>query len=261
MAKYNVKITNYGYKEKITIYDKGILYGTKSISANRSRQKYEDMSEAKKERSDKRRISYYRKQIYTLTEIAQMNPDLNVFITLTFKENITSYDIAVSKWQSFLKRLRNYYSEPLKYICVWEYQKKRSKKEGIKNGGIFHFHCLMNIGFIDNNILGKIWGNGFVNIQKITNKCVRRKCISYTTKYCLKGIIEYIDKHENTRRKRFFFTSNNLLKPTCILLEKDMNIEDVIFENLENMITDGSYEVKNYLDIIINIASYVVYSK
>ena len=166
MDSYKTKIVNYGYKEKVIIYDNPITIG-ESINTDIERQKYQDMDSEKQKLSDQRRIRYYKKAVKELIEIAMMNDDLNVVITLTFAQNVTSYSIALAKWQSFLKRLRHLYNKPLKYICVWEYQKQRSENLGITNGGIFHFHCLMNIGFIEHQKLEKLWGNGFVWIDSL----------------------------------------------------------------------------------------------
>lgn len=140
------------------------------------------MDTAKQQLSDKRRVRYYKKAVSDLVEIAMMNNDLNTVITLTFKENVTSYDMALVEWQLFLKRLRHLYHFPLKYICVWEYQRKRGENLGIKNGGVFHFHCLMNIGFIEHKKLETIWNNGFVWIDKLSSDEQRRNAILYTTK-------------------------------------------------------------------------------
>lgn len=134
MGFYQSKVIDYGYKEKVIVYDNKIVTG-ESIDTDTERQKYQDMDSAKKQISDQRRIRYYKKAVRNLIKIAMMNSDLNVAITLTFSKPITSYDMALAEWQLFLKRLRHLYTIPLKYICVWEFQKQRSASLGITNGG------------------------------------------------------------------------------------------------------------------------------
>jgi hypothetical protein len=180
---------------------------------------------------------------------------------LTFREPITSYDIALTAWQQFLKRLRHLYENPLKYLCVWEYQKQRSVKLNIENGGIFHFHCLMNIGYIEHSKLEKIWGKGFVWIDHLSSEHKKQNAILYTTKYCVKEIVSRIENKEDIRGQRFFFTSNNLLKPKVFTMQESANLENLIIKNLENMISDGQYSMCNECGIPVNAISYIEYKK
>jgi len=212
------------------------------------------MSDLKKQKSDERRIRYYKKKVMELKEIALMNDDLNAVITLTFRDSVKSYDCALAHWQLFLKRLRHLCKEPLKYICVWEYQKQRSKNEGIKEGGIFHFHALMNIGYFEHGKLEKLWGNGFVWIESLKD-FNRQSAIDYTLKYITKEVAE----NAKDRGKRYIFTSNNLLKPVETLIFDSVAKEDVIFEHLENIIRDGEYRIKNADGKTINIVDFVEY--
>lgn len=256
MGTYKAKRTNYGYKEKVSIYNKAVEYGEDASCCGAShRQRYIDMCISEQQKSDDRRIRYYRKKVAELTEIALMNTDLNTVITLTFRDSVTSYDYALAKWQLFLKRLRHLYKEPLKYICVWEYQKQRSQNEGITQGGIFHFHCLMNIGFIEHSTLEKLWGNGFVWVDSLKNGIKRLSAISYTMKYIIKEVIENADD----RGKRYIFTSNNLLKPRITLISDSITKEDIIFEHLEDIIRDGEYELQDSEGKVINHVDYVEY--
>lgn len=260
MKTYTTKLTDYGYKERVTIYEKEISYDEPNETAD-FRQRYEEMTEEKKAESDKRRIRYYKKAVAELIEIALMNKDLNVAITLTFEEPITSYDMALAEWQLFLKRLRHVVKVPLKYICVWEYQQNRSKRLGIETGGVFHFHCIMNIGFVEHSVLEKTWGQGYVWIDKLSSDSKRENAIRYTTKYCVKEIVARIENNEDIRGQRFFFTSNNLSRPTTTILDKRLHLEDVIFEHLEDIIKDVSYDVKDEYGLLMNHIEYVEYRK
>lgn len=260
MGTYKTKIVNYGYKEKVIVYDNPIIIG-ESINTDIERQKYQDMDTDKQKLSDQRRIRYYKKAVRNLIEIAMMNDDLNVVITLTFEKPVTSYSIALAEWQLFLKRLRHLCDKPLKYICVWEYQKQRSENLGITNGGVFHFHCLMNIGFIEHKKLEKLWGNGYVWIDSLSTDAKRHNAILYTTKYCIKEIVSRIENKEDIRGQRFFFTSNNLLKPSVKKISEALDLEEIIFCQMENMICDGEYYITNDDGLPVNKINYIEYKK
>lgn len=60
--------------------------------------------------------------------------DTSVFVTLTFKENLTDYDSAVKAFKGFTKQLRRKV-ENLRYIVTVELQQR----------GAIHFHMLVNM--------------------------------------------------------------------------------------------------------------------
>jgi len=244
---YATKITDYGYKKRVSVYANEIET-QKNISKGTERKKYMEMSEKEKKHSDKRRERYYKKAVYDLIELAVMN-EFECMVTLTFKEKITDYDIALQEWKKFLKRLRHKVND-LKYICVWEYQKER--------GNVFHFHCLFNF-LMEHEQLTKIWGNGFIWISKLKTRSDNLQQIRYMTKYLVK---EMIANQENQKRGiRFFFTSNNLIKPTIQTLQEKIDLDTIIFENMENIISDGSYYLKDYNNNMINRCDYVEFQK
>lgn len=255
MGFYRTKVINYGLKEKVLLFDNPVAYGN-SCKTTITREKYKDMSALKQKEADNRRICYYKKKVIDFIDIALMNTDLNMAFTLTFKHSITSYDCAVARWQLFLKRLRHQYPD-LKYICVWEYQKQRSQTECIENGGIFHFHCLMNIGYIKHNTLEKIWKYGYVWIDYLGNENQRMQGVKYMMKYITKEVIE----NTSDKGKRYIFTSNNLLKPQVTLLSDSYQKEDIIFKHMENVIKDGEYNLHNSIGKIINHVDYIEFKK
>lgn len=240
---YTHKKIDYGYKAAMYFYENPV----RSCKASKYRTKYESMNEFQKRDSDLRRKAYYKSKTYELLEISLMNQDLKTFITLTFAENITNYDFALAKWQSFLKRFRKKVKKELKYICVWERQKR----------GAIHFHFLTNIDYIAFDDLDRTWGNGFVFINSVSKKKERKKVINYLLKYMTKEIMSKTD----TRGMRFFFTSNNLKKPKISKYNSLIIPEDVIFENLESIIKDDVYHIRNHEGRVINQVQKVVYKK
>lgn len=240
---YTSKIINYGYKKRVSVYA-GEIETQKNTSSG-IRKQYQSMTDKEKEISNQRRERYYKRVVHELIEIAAMN-EFKTMVTLTFKENVTNYEVALKEWNLFLRRLRRKVDSELKYICVWEYQQQR--------GNVFHFHCLLNLK-VEHAELERLWGNGFVWISAIKNKQDTLKEIKYMTKYLGK---EIVSNQENSRRRmRFFFTSNNLNKPTVQKVQEKINLDNIIFENLEKIISDGSYYIKDQNNNVINRCDYV----
>lgn len=251
MDEYNCKVVDFGYKKTFFKYAKTIDMGYETY-ANTKRTRYADMTDREQKKSDDRRLKYYRRMVRETIEISMMNDDLDNFITLTFANPVTSYDIAVEEWKLFLKRLRYYYPDrEIRYICVWELQKNR--------GDVYHFHVLTNLGYIEHSLLEKIWKKGYVFIRQLGSQEDRKRSILYCTKYLVKEITEQLENEKDTRGMRFIFTSNNLLRPISEKLKTDKQVEDVIFEHMEDIIRDGSFDMQTDRGKIINHVSFVEY--
>lgn len=210
------------------------------------RKRYKEMSGKEKTNSDERRIKYYKKISSELIEVALMNP-FKVMVTLTFREDVQTYKIAINRWRNFMRRMKWKYGE-VSYICVWE----RTKKNRI------HFHALLDLD-IEFKVLSDLWGYGYVWVSKINNGEGKFKSILYMTKYMVKSIQERMQSGESVRGERFFFCSKNLDKPKIEKLEERLSIQDLIFENMENIIRDGVYEIKDINGKVINKTEFVEY--
>lgn len=167
-------------------------------------------------------INRYRSNIRAkrrIQELIDINFSNNFcFMTLTFKENMMSIEIANRTFSNFTKRLKRYlnktYSKQYiyKYICVLETQKR----------GALHFHIVCNLPFgIKFNDIIQIWNNtiinnkdinikgGSVHIKFSTESNPNTEKISvYLGKYLLKKDINPI-----FLGKKIYFTSKNLKKP------------------------------------------------
>lgn len=120
-----------------------------------------------------------------------------VFVTMTFRENVQDYDIAVKAFKGFTKRLRRKL-EDVRYIATLEIQKR----------GAFHFHVLINapdIQFGLDNIV-PLWQNGIVDIGPVTNI---KKAVLYMTKDFIKQ-----NRSHPLFSKRCYFVSQGLTQ--CI---------------------------------------------
>ena len=246
---YTQKITRWKHRTDVMIYHYPIFTkedqkeNEPEVEEKCHRRKYEEMSEAEKLESDRRRKGYYQKKVQYLQDMCQHN-DLDTFITLTFKEEIKEYTDAKRYWSLGLKRLKYELKKPIKYVAVHELQKKR--------GNVFHFHMMTDIGFFSYERLREIWKYGGVYIEKIDLKRDDgRKQIGYIFKYIMKDVLdEEIVKRRSSRRK--IYSSRNLAKPKISLQLSDESAEDVIFENMENVIETDTYDMKNFQGIKIN---------
>lgn len=241
--RYNKKVVEWKHKQDIKLYKWEIGSDVvedetlEQISrSSKSRTSYNDMTAKAKEISNRRRKSYYKNRIFFLADLAIHN-ELNTFITLTFKEPIMDYLEARHEWDLFIKRLKYRVGKDLKYIAVHELQKKR--------GGVYHFHVLTNLGFFPHNELEKIWGKGFVYIESLNRDLNTDKIrqIMYSFKYICKEVIDENTGERNTARK--IYTSRNLVKPIVRKEYSTENMEDIIFKNMEHVISTNTYEIRD----------------
>ena len=143
------------------------------------------------------------------------------FITFTFAENITDFEIANKKWTDFirewnrLRKLKNL--AKLKYLTVIEFQDGTHKYidcNGLENfgtgRGAIHFHCIFfNIEFVPVLWLHDLWGNGTIQMNKI--KGIDNIGV-YVTSYLNKQNID-----ERLNGKKVYQCSRGLIKPTEII--------------------------------------------
>lgn len=119
------------------------------------------------------------------------------FITLTFKENITSHSVANKEFDKFIKRLRRAYGKEFSYIAVIEYQKR----------GAIHYHCIFfNLPYIHYSKFNEIWGQGFTDMQSLESI---GNVGFYITK-CLDYMMEDMDKKQEGQK--FYLASRNIKK-------------------------------------------------
>lgn len=154
--------------------------------------------------------------------IINANPHLNKFLTLTFSDNITNLSMAWYEFEKFVKRLKTKYKH-FKSVNVIEFQKR----------GAVHFHLLCNLPFIKLDELSKIWGHGFIKINRIDDV---DNVGAYVTKYMTKDNID-----ERLAGRKCYSMSRNLKSPKCYTTEKEI---DDILENVEDVTRVWSTEYK-----------------
>ena len=149
------------------------------------------------------------------------NSKNQLFITLTYKENMTDEKQLYKDFDLFYKRLKYKLKEhKLEYIAVAEPQGR----------GAWHFHIMLKSTnqanlYIDNKILEKIWGNGYTDAQRLKSDDVGSYYVSYFT-----DLLEE-DKKGNKKRVKgsrlsmypkgfkFYRTSRGIEKPKEIKIK------------------------------------------
>jgi len=85
-----------------------------------------------------------------------------LFITLTYADNMQDTEKLYKDYEKFVKRLKYYQKADIDYICLIEPQSR----------GAWHIHMLMKYkdnrkAYIANETLSKLWGNGFVSVKSL----------------------------------------------------------------------------------------------
>lgn len=105
------------------------------------------------------------------------NSTNQLFLTLTYKENMTDEKQLYNDFDAFYKRLKRKLKEhKLEYITVAEPQGR----------GAWHFHIMLKSTnqvnlYIDNKILEQVWGHGYTDAQRLKSDDVGSYYVSYFT--------------------------------------------------------------------------------
>ena len=109
-----------------------------------------------------------REQLLHLADV-NFEAATSVFVTLTFKENMTDYEKAMKEFKGFTKQLRRKV-ENLRYIATLELQRR----------GAIHFHLLVNMELqMGLDMVLPCWHNGIVDVQPVAEV---KETICYMTK-------------------------------------------------------------------------------
>lgn len=186
-------------------YEKPVFKGYKS---NGGRDKEADEEGKEKNRKDSlRRARQEVRRIVNANVGAYGEQFTAKFLTLTFGDNVTDLDQAHYEFKKFIQRM-NYLvfgmkSGNLKYTAVVEFQER----------GAVHYHVIIyNIPYTRVEVIERIWGNGYVWINKIDNV---DNVGAYVCKYLTKA-----QDDERLRGRKCYFNSRGLFKPVVIDDEK-----------------------------------------
>jgi hypothetical protein len=145
--------------------------------------------------------------------------DKNLFITLTFEDNITLTEVTNKVFKQFIQRLKRKYRD-LKYLSVIEFQKR----------GAIHYHMVCNYPVEllegDNrreqelNFYKYLWGMGFVKIEDITG-------VDNVGAYLIKYLQKDFNRNFKEDKKRYLH-SKNLIKPHIVDYEEFTGINEYV---------------------------------
>ena len=227
---YDFKIIKSGKEIEVYNYkDKEILRGYKRKERTKKKNKefkgQLNFNEYKKElkRIEEWEISYKAKTKFSISRtrtnirrLANANPHLNKFLTLTFAKSTTELEKANYVFNQAMKRIirqKDYFE----YIAVVEFQKDvdyhGNKKE---NGGSVHYHLLCNIEVPKTESLEELfnwerwfalrfWKYGFIKIKDVEQVS---NMGAYFCKYLGKDMFD-----PRMFRKKKYFCSQKLNKP------------------------------------------------
>lgn len=172
-------------------------------------------------------------------------PGKSSFLTVTFKDNITDYDVAFSFWKRFKQMVERKYDKKLSYCGVVEFQER----------GSIHFHiCLFNVGFMAHSELYTMWNkvtNGGVHIQAIEDEAKGCDNVgAYITKYLSKDNIDFFDNQYKGKKR--YFKSRDLKEPEVVNLDSSYLEQKEYYDNFvedlkENIVfeyTSKEFEIK-----------------
>lgn len=110
------------------------------------------------------------------------NPDMTLFVTMTYAENQQNIDVVLSDFKKFIRLQKKQSKKTLKYIFILEKQKR----------GALHIHAIMNDAFITSkNKNGyqqlDCWPHGFTSVLTIKDVDNSFKSYLYLFKYMRKA--------------------------------------------------------------------------
>lgn len=160
-----------------------------------------------------------------------------LWVTLTYRENMTNPETAYEDFRAFMKTLRRKYPNIL-YISVIEPQAR----------GSWHYHVLLKNDapiFIENEYIAKIWKKGFTRTKRIKSS---DKLGNYLTAYLTnldlneidfdsdetnKSIVKGARLHLYPKGIRIYRKSRKIKHPETITAKKDIILKRYQIENKE----------------------------
>lgn len=247
---YNFKVVVSGKQVEVFKYSKHVWREFKKkpddeeYNITQKEPKQLNMFEQEKLRKQKIQFSINR----TKTEIrrlANSNPKLNKFMTLTFAKSTTDLKQANYIFNQFIKKITYRYPD-FEYLAVPEFQKDfdfHGKKK--ENGGSVHYHLLCNLPYIEMDSLEYLWGHGMVNVRQISKV---NNLGAYMSKYLGKELFS-----GRMFGKKKFFRSQSLSAPIELLgywatkfVEKFLALLTPVFEKSFESEWVGTVEYRAY---------------
>lgn len=176
-----------------------------------------------KEKEDKKQKENIRKAFNRLRQLIRANftsgAKNQLFITLTYAENMQDVEKLARDFDNFMKRLkRKMKGHKLDYIAVIEPQDR----------GSWHVHLLLKtdrkVLYIDNRDMAEVWGHGYTDTQRLKSDDVGSYYVAYFT-----DILDKDNENSNSKKRekgarlalypknfKFYRTSRGIKKPIKI---------------------------------------------
>lgn len=146
----------------------------------------------------------------------------DLFLTLTFGENMQDIDFANNELKKFFKRFRWKYGAEIPYLGVIEFQKR----------GAIHYHFLVGADmgsefyaevteWKESLVLSKMWGHGFAYVEQIYDN---DNLGAYLIKYLMKDLGD-----DRLSGHKHYLISKGLEKPE---VKKTKEETDVVLDSL-----------------------------
>lgn len=142
-----------------------------------------------------RNLGQARKKVGRLIECNKTADD--VFLTLTFADNVQDLDRANYEFKKFRQRLEYKLGKKLKYVVIIEFQER----------GAVHYHTyIFGIGFVDWKLYEKTWGHGWIRVNHVDDSAGPA---AYVTAYMVKDM----SGDTRTMGRKCYFCSRGLKQP------------------------------------------------
>lgn len=180
------------------------LEGNKSGGRRKAGEEKSEKADEYKKQNDRRSRADFR------SLVAANFSDGDKFLTLTFRDtdkfDIRNVSDTNVQFKKFIQRLRywckkNGKPDNFKYLAVIEFQDENKR-------GAVHYHLISNIGYIPHEELERIWGMGFIGINRIENV---DNIGAYISKYMAKDLGD-----PRLEGKKNFLPSKGLDQPTVV---------------------------------------------
>ena len=229
MELYSTKLKKCGNIVKIHKYKIPVKIGYKSKRGNSKHNPNITDEERKLRRKNK-----MNKSKYEFIDIVNYNFTTNdVFITLT---NEREEDPATIKYNfnNFIKKIKYRFGKDIKY-CYVKHKQKR---------GVYHYHMVADIEYIQKDVLEKIWPYGISSISKINN-------VNAVAVYMANHVDDTVIEKKEYRSK-IFQTSKTCKRPKWIYGAEAENILAKMSNDFNETFAK-TYSTKMYSNMDIKI--------
>ena len=224
MSSYNLKFIQSGNRLEVYRYSIPQTLGESNNNAGRKGKS----DKPKKTEKNRREVLY--KARNNIIRLANCNPDLCTFITLTYANKMQDIKQSKADLANSIKLLRKFWPD-IKYLYVLEFQRR----------GAIHYHMLCNIPItiktarngkykpeeqkeLESYFHEVFWEHGWVDVRNLISEG-NTNVGKYVSSYLVEDLLKL-----DLQGGRCYGYSRNLVKPTISTCSQICSLEDVIKE-------------------------------